>query len=479
MRPRTYPSTLPLQKTNLDAMISVGRMIFELWVDKAPKTCENFRCLCTGEKGETSSGIRRSYEGSLMHRVIKNFIIQGGDYTKFNGTGGESIYEARFEDEDLTGIHDRPGLLSMANAGKNTNGSQFFITCASAPHLNGNHVVFGELVSGFGVLRMIEREPIVDEKTHRPGLDIKIVKCGELDPADYVLVPEIEAAKEKKRRRSSSSASSSSSSNSSSDSSSTSSDHHHHRRRKNKTQHKSSKRSKHSEDHDVHSRDVGEGATSRKERMPASNEPPKPRIDAKGRTVKGRGAVRSSRNQSAPSSHSMDISRDGRSDRRDYRGRGYEYQGLEKRGSKYDHEWDRREHDRRGHFAQRVERTGSDERDRQARHDMDNELDRYHSNRDATAPSVRTRSDGVETSSNESRKIGESDPRRLVSYAGVTTTTLASNSYGASISSESQSQQEWNTSASTTASTAVQRKGSPTIDPARHSSPPLSPREVD
>lgn len=160
---------------------NIGKVVFELYNDVVPKTAENFRALCTGEKGEGTLGKKLHYKGSSFHRVIKSFMIQGGDFTAGNGTGGESIYGEKFEDENFDLKHEKPFLLSMANAGAGTNGSQFFVTTVPTPHLDGKHVVFGEVLAGKSVIRQVENTPT--GANDKPEKDCVIEDCGEL-PAD-------------------------------------------------------------------------------------------------------------------------------------------------------------------------------------------------------------------------------------------------------------------------------------------------------
>lgn len=402
-----------------------------------------------------------------MHRVIKGFMVQGGDFTKFNGTGGESIYGGRFEDEDLSGLHDRAGLLSMANAGKNTNGSQFFITCAPYSHLNGAHVVFGELMAGKSVLRIIEREP-VDEQSHRPGLDVKVTNCGELKPEEYIAVSEFQSSKKRRRERSPSP-----------DSSSSSSDDEHRRKAdRSKEKRKHHKKSKHEEKEKEKDDDDEEKRT--RDRAPSESnkklvEPPQPRIDAKGREVKGRGSIRGN-------------GRPAYGDRRDERRRDQQHWT----GPHHGHPRDDRHY---GH--------GGRESDSRRRRDMDDEMERYARDRDGSRredphdhrlprgmpldesrrspPNYerRERSDWVQRDADERRRGDEpprvSEPaipqRTLVSYSGVVAPPSTPSSRGTKTASPSRSESMSGMTSNRQTSPEVQRKTSP--QPERKGSPSI------
>lgn len=156
----------------------VGRIVMELYAHLVPKTAENFRQLCTGEFTRGIPPVPVGYKGCSFHRVIREFMIQGGDFMKGDGTGSLSIYGPSFADENLDGKHDAPGLLSMANSGPNTNGSQFFITTVAAPWLDGKHVVFGRVIDGMKAVRMIEGCNV--GQGNKPSIPITIKECGEL-----------------------------------------------------------------------------------------------------------------------------------------------------------------------------------------------------------------------------------------------------------------------------------------------------------
>ena len=156
----------------------IGRIEMVLRSDVVPKTAENFRALCTGEKGKGRSGKRLHFKGSTFHRVIPGFMCQGGDFTAGNGTGGESIYGAKFGDENFELKHAGVGTLSMANRGPHTNGSQFFLCTAKTSHLDGKHVVFGKVVSGESVVKAIEA---VGSGAGRTSAPVVIAGCGEVE----------------------------------------------------------------------------------------------------------------------------------------------------------------------------------------------------------------------------------------------------------------------------------------------------------
>merc|ERR1712038_403637 len=156
-----------------------GRITMELRADVAPKTAENFRALCTGEKGMGKSGKPLHFKGSKFHRVIPNFMIQGGDFTRGDGTGGESIYGSKFADENFKLKHTGPGVLSMANSGPNTNGSQFFLTTVRTSWLDGRHVVFGKVLEGQDLVKAMEAQGTPG--AGKPKSKITITDSGALE----------------------------------------------------------------------------------------------------------------------------------------------------------------------------------------------------------------------------------------------------------------------------------------------------------
>ncbi|XP_078619690.1 putative inactive peptidyl-prolyl cis-trans isomerase-like 6 [Branchiostoma floridae x Branchiostoma japonicum] len=163
---------------------AAGRLLFELYTDKVPKTCENFRALCTGEKGRSKdSNIDLHYKGSIFHRAVRNGWIQGGDIPNGRGDAGESIYGPVFEDENFAVPHDRRGVLGMANQGRHTNGSQFYITMQPTAWMNTKYVAFGQLIEGTALLQRLEDQATYNE---RPKADCRVEDCGVLQPDDVL-----------------------------------------------------------------------------------------------------------------------------------------------------------------------------------------------------------------------------------------------------------------------------------------------------
>eukprot|EP00435_Cladocopium_sp_Y103_P039784 s331_g10.t1 len=175
------PDTSITNKVFMDISLDgekLGRIVMGLYGKQVPKTAENFRALCTGEKGEGKAGKPLHYKGSGFHRIIPKFMCQGGDFTAGNGTGGESIYGEKFADENFKVKHTKPGLLSMANAGPGTNGSQFFITVKETPHLDMKHVVFGEVLEGYE--EVVKKMEAVGQSSGETSKKVVIEDCGEL-----------------------------------------------------------------------------------------------------------------------------------------------------------------------------------------------------------------------------------------------------------------------------------------------------------
>ncbi|NXJ43300.1 PPIL6 protein, partial [Ciconia maguari] len=157
----------------------IGRLLFELFSDVCPRTCENFRALCAGGATSSRDGRELTYKNSLFHRLVKNGWIQGGDIITGKGDEGESIYGPTFEDESFSVHHKGRGVLGMANKGRHSNGSQFYITLQPAPYLDKKYVAFGQLIEGTEVLQRLEAVPTYNE---RPTVACKIINCGAFEP---------------------------------------------------------------------------------------------------------------------------------------------------------------------------------------------------------------------------------------------------------------------------------------------------------
>lgn len=157
--------------------VKQGKIVIELFANEVPRTCENFRALCTGEKGLSPSGHKLHYKGCKFHRIIPHFIIQSGDIAANNGTLNECIYGTKFDDENFKIKHSEPGIVSMPNSGRNSNGGQFFISLIKAPWLDNRHVAFGKVVEGMDVVEKIQA---VGSSSGIPKQNVEIINCGEV-----------------------------------------------------------------------------------------------------------------------------------------------------------------------------------------------------------------------------------------------------------------------------------------------------------
>ncbi|XP_062510742.1 probable inactive peptidyl-prolyl cis-trans isomerase-like 6 [Corticium candelabrum] len=172
-----------LQFVFLDVAVDnepAGKLVFELYKQKCPKTCDNFKMLCTGEMGESSNKVTLHYKTSVIHRIVPNGWIQGGDIEYGSGAGGESVYGETFEDENYSVLHSQRGVLGMANKGRHTNGSQFYITLKASQWMDRHYVAFGQLVEGTQVLNKLEAVKTYNE---RPIVPVKITDCGIYQPS--------------------------------------------------------------------------------------------------------------------------------------------------------------------------------------------------------------------------------------------------------------------------------------------------------